>query len=122
MNVNWDYDGPSISQTFTEIQGLSAYQTSYSWVTAQASYEFLPGFKVYAEGKNLTNAIARTYLANRQDAVYSYGDTNGGVEQLRGTGLRGLRPHLYPRRQLPVLKPDRVMGAMERRPGCGPQP
>ena len=75
MNVNWDYDGPSISQTFTEIQGLSGYQTSFSWVTAQASYEFLPGFKVYAEGKNLTNSIARTYLANRSDAVYSYGAT-----------------------------------------------
>ena len=28
-NVNWDYDGPSIAQTFTEIQGLSAYQTSF---------------------------------------------------------------------------------------------
>jgi iron complex outermembrane recepter protein len=86
MNVNWDYDGPSISQTFTEIQGLSAYQTSFSWVTAQASYELLPGFKVYAEGKNLTNAISRTYLANREDAVYSYGNTNGGVSSAVGQG------------------------------------
>jgi TonB-dependent receptor len=86
MNVNWDYDGPSISQTFTEIQGLSAYQSSYTWITAQASYEFLPGFKVYAEGKNLSNSIARTYLANRQDAVYSNGNTNGGVSSAVGQG------------------------------------
>lgn len=86
MNVNWDYDGPSISQTFTEIQGLSGYQTSFSWVTAQASYEFLPGFKVYAEGKNLTNSIARTFLANRSDAVYSYGDTQNGVSSAVGQG------------------------------------
>ena len=86
MNVNWDYDGPSISQTFTEIEGLSGYQTSFSWVTAQASYEFLPGFKVYAEGKNLTNSIARTYLANRSDAVYSFGDTQGGVSSAVGQG------------------------------------
>jgi len=39
-NVNWDYDGSSVAQTFTEIEGLSAYQKSFSWVTAQVSYEF----------------------------------------------------------------------------------
>jgi iron complex outermembrane recepter protein len=74
-NVNWDYDGPSVAQTFTEIEGLSAYQNSFSWVTAQLSYEMLRGFKVYVEGKNLANAIARTYLANRADAVWSAGNT-----------------------------------------------
>jgi iron complex outermembrane recepter protein len=86
MNVEWDYDGPSISQTFTEIQGLSAYQTSYNWVTAQASYEFLPGFKIYAEGKNLTNSIARTFLGNGQEEVYSNGNTNGGTSSAVGQG------------------------------------
>lgn len=74
-NVNWDYDGNSISQTFTEVQGWSAFQKSFSWVTAQASYEVAPGLKLYFEGKNLSNAIARTYLANRSDAVYSNGIT-----------------------------------------------
>jgi iron complex outermembrane receptor protein len=74
-NVNWDYDGPSVEQTFTEIEGLSAYQSSFSWVTAQVSYELLKGLKVYVEGKNLANAIARTYLANRSDAVWSAGNT-----------------------------------------------
>ena len=37
--------------------------------------KFFKGFKVYAEGKNLANAIARTYLANRQDAVWASGST-----------------------------------------------
>ena len=74
-NVNWDYDGSSVAQTFTEVQGWSAYQKSFSWVTAQASYEILPGLKLYIEGKNLSNAIARTYLANRADAVWSSGVT-----------------------------------------------
>ncbi|MBV9620902.1 MAG: TonB-dependent receptor, partial [Gammaproteobacteria bacterium] len=74
-NINWDYDGPAINQTFTEIQGWSAYQRSFSWVTAQLQYEFLPGLKAYLEGKNLANAIARTYLANRADAVWSGGNT-----------------------------------------------
>jgi TonB-dependent receptor len=74
-NVNWDYDGPSVAQTFTEIEGLSAYQNSFSWVTAQFSYDILKDFKIYLEGKNLANAIARTYLANRSDAVWSAGNT-----------------------------------------------
>ncbi len=72
-NVNWDYDGKSVAATFTEVDGLSAYQSSFSWVTAQLSYEFLRGFKVYFEGKNLANAIARSYLANRSDAVWASG-------------------------------------------------
>jgi len=33
------------------------------------------GFKIYVEGKNLANAIARTYLANRSDAVWAGGTT-----------------------------------------------
>ena len=74
-NVSWDYDGSSIAQTFTEVPDWSAYQKTFSWVTAQASYEFLPGLKVYAEGKNLANAIPRSYLANRTDAVWSAGNT-----------------------------------------------
>jgi len=90
-NVNWDYDGPSVAQTFTEIEGLSAFQNSFSWVTAQFSYEFVRGFKVYVEGKNLANAIARTYLGNRTDAVWSGGNTgpagtSGGTSSSVGQG------------------------------------
>ena len=84
-NVNWDYDGPSVAQTFTEIEGLSAYQSSFSWVTAQLSYELVKGFKIYLEGKNLANAIARTYLANRQDAVWSGGSTAGPTSSVGDT-------------------------------------
>jgi iron complex outermembrane receptor protein len=83
-NVNWDYDGPSVAQTFTEVQGVSAYQASFSWVTAQISYEFLPGAKIYFEGKNLANAIARTYLANRTDLIWASGVT--GTSSAVGQG------------------------------------
>ena len=72
-NVNWDWDGSAVAYTFTEVPGWSAYQDSFSWVTAQFSYEILAGFKVYLEGKNLSNSIAKTYLANRQDAIWSGG-------------------------------------------------
>lgn len=83
-NVNWDYDGKAVAQTFTEIEGLSAYQTSFSWVTAQVSYDIARGFKVYLEGKNLANSIQRTYLANRTDAVWSSGNT--GTTSALGQG------------------------------------
>jgi iron complex outermembrane recepter protein len=55
---------------------VSAYQASFSWVTAQLSYELVKGFKIYLEGKNLANAIARSYLGNRQDAVWASGTTS----------------------------------------------
>ena len=74
-NVSWDYDGPKVEQTSTEIEGLSAYQNSFSWVTAQVSYEFFKGLKLYFEGENLANAIPRTYLANRKDEVWASGAT-----------------------------------------------
>jgi iron complex outermembrane receptor protein len=83
-NVSWDYDGKSVAQTFTEIEGLSAMQSSFSWVTAQVSYEILPGLKVYAEGKNLSDAVARTYLAGRADAIWSSGLT--GTSSAVGQG------------------------------------
>jgi iron complex outermembrane receptor protein len=85
-NVNWDYDGPSVAQTFTEVDGWKAYNDSFSWVTAQLSFEFLPGFRAYIEGKNLSNAIQRTYLANRQDAVWAFGAPSAGTGSSVGQG------------------------------------
>ncbi len=85
-NINWDYDGSYVQQTFTEVPGLSAIQRSFSWVTAQASYEILAGLKIYVEGKNLTNAIGRTYLGNRSDAVWSFGAPITGTGSSVGQG------------------------------------
>jgi TonB-dependent receptor len=72
-NVNWDYTGSTLESSFTEVPGWSATSDAFSWVTAQVSYEFAKGFKVYLEGKNLTDAIARTYLNGRSDAIWSSG-------------------------------------------------
>src|SRR5262249_24504061 len=88
-NINWDYDGPAVAETFTEIEGLHAYQKSFSWVTAQVSYELLQGFKVYFEGKNLSNAIVRTYLGNRSDAVWAAGVTTTGSSVGQGYAAFG---------------------------------
>jgi iron complex outermembrane recepter protein len=88
-NVNWDYDGKSVAETFTEIEGLSAYQSSFSWITAQLSYEITRGFKVYVDGKNLSNAIARTYLGNRSDAIWSVGCSGAGSSVCQGYSAFG---------------------------------
>ena len=83
-NINWDYDGPSVAQTFTEIEGLSAYQNSFSWVTAQLSYEFVPGLQgLRSRARTSPTRSQRTYLANRSDAVWSVRVTERGHGQQR---------------------------------------
>lgn len=72
-NVNWDYTGKTLEASFTEVPDWTATSDAFNWVTAQFSYEFAKGFKFYLEGRNLTDAIARTYLNGRSDAIWSSG-------------------------------------------------
>ncbi len=63
-DINWDYTSRytyACSQC-TEVPGWPAIADPFSWVTATAHYRIAKGFEVYVEGKNLTDAIARTYL------------------------------------------------------------
>jgi TonB-dependent receptor len=64
MDVNWDYTSryTTYCSQCTEVPGWPAIADPFSWVTASAHYRVFKGFEVYVEGKNLTNAIARTYL------------------------------------------------------------
>jgi iron complex outermembrane receptor protein len=63
-DVNWDYTSKFISRCAqcTEVPNWPAVTDSFSWVTASVHYRAFAGFEVYVEGRNLTNAIARTYL------------------------------------------------------------
>ena len=63
-DVNWDYTSryTYVCAQCTEVPGWPAIADPFSWVTASAHYRFFKGFEVYVEGKNLTNAIARSYL------------------------------------------------------------
>jgi iron complex outermembrane receptor protein len=63
-DVNWDWTARynSYCSQCTEVPGWPAVTDPFSWVTASAHYRIGHGFEVYVEGKNLTNAIARTYL------------------------------------------------------------
>jgi TonB-dependent receptor len=70
MDVNWDYTSRYnyVCAQCTEVPGWPAISDPFSWVTASAHYRFrkgyryLRGFEVYVEGRNLTDAVARSYL------------------------------------------------------------
>ena len=63
-DVNWDHTSSytSYCSQCTEIPGWAAIADSFDWLTASAHFKFTKNFEAYVEGRNLTNAIARTYL------------------------------------------------------------
>jgi outer membrane receptor protein involved in Fe transport len=54
-------------------------------VTASAHYRIGKGFEVYAEGKNLTNSIARTYLNGNPLLPWAPGQNVG--QDASGVGI-----------------------------------
>jgi TonB-dependent receptor len=84
LSVSWDHTSPFVYATFTEVTGWSAYAKSYDWVTASASYNITKQLRVYVEGKNLTNAIVRTYLNKNPYAIWASGTT--GTSSSVGAG------------------------------------
>jgi iron complex outermembrane recepter protein len=85
-DINWDYTSSytTYCSACTEVPGWPAIADSFSWVTASAHYRIYKGFDVYVEGKNLTNAIARTYLNGNPLLPWGPGQLVG--ESASGTG------------------------------------
>jgi iron complex outermembrane recepter protein len=85
-DINWDYTSSytTYCSACTEVPGWPAIADSFSWVTASAHYRIYKGFEVYVEGKNLTNAIARTYLNGNPLLPWGPGQLVG--ESASGTG------------------------------------
>ena len=87
VDVNWDYTSRYIlyCAQCTEIPGFPSIADPFSWVTASAHYTIYKGFDVYVEGKNLTNAIQRTYLNGNPllpwGAGQQIGQSSSGVGQ-----------------------------------------
>jgi outer membrane receptor protein involved in Fe transport len=77
-NVQWDYAGKFVAQTFTEIPGVPAISDPFSWVTAQASYEIVRNFKVYVSAKNLLDSVTRTFLGGNRNEIWASGTTGTG--------------------------------------------
>jgi TonB-dependent receptor len=86
-DVNWDHQSSytvACSQC-TEVSGWPAISDAFDWVTASAHYKFWRGFEVYAEGKNLTDSVARSYLNGNPLLPWAAGQNVGGA--VSGTGV-----------------------------------
>jgi TonB-dependent receptor len=87
-DVTWDYTS---SYTFacsqcTDIPGWPAISDSFEWMTASVHYKFGKGFEVYVEGRNLTDAIARTYLNGNPLLPWAPGQSVGASSSGVGAG------------------------------------
>lgn len=87
-NVNWDHQSGyivSCSQC-TEVPGWPAMAKAFNWVTASVHYHFTAGFEVYLEGRNLTNAITRSYLNGNPLLPWAPGQSVGASQSGNGLG------------------------------------
>jgi iron complex outermembrane receptor protein len=87
-DVNWDHQSSytSYCSQCTEVPGWPAISDPFNWVTASLHYRFFGGFEIYWEGKNLSNAIARTYLNGNPLLPWAPGQNVGASENGVGYG------------------------------------
>jgi iron complex outermembrane recepter protein len=87
-DVTWDHQSSytEACTQCTEVPGWGAISDAFDWVTASLHYAFGKGFEVYAEGKNLSNAIARTYLNGNPLLPWAPGQNVGASESGVGIG------------------------------------
>jgi len=86
-DVNWDYTSryTAYCSQCTEVPGWPAITDPFSWVTASVHWRAFQGFEVYLEGRNLTNAIPRTYLNGNSLLPWANGQQVG--QSSSGVGL-----------------------------------
>jgi iron complex outermembrane recepter protein len=87
-DVNWDYAASyqyACSQC-TEVPGWPAVSSPFQWLTATFHYKFTREFQVYVEGKNLTDAVARTYLNGNPLLPWAPGQNVGQSSSGVGAG------------------------------------
>jgi TonB-dependent receptor len=87
-DVNWDHQSSytAYCSQCTEVPGWPAISDPFNWVTASLHYRFFGGFEIYWEGKNLSNAIARTYLNGNPLLPWAPGQNVGASENGVGYG------------------------------------
>jgi iron complex outermembrane recepter protein len=74
-DLSWEYAGSYVALTETEVPGMSAIADSFQWATATLNYRVNKNLKVYVEGKNLTDAVYKTYLNGNHMEIYGAGGT-----------------------------------------------
>jgi TonB-dependent receptor len=87
-DINYDHQSSytSYCSSCTEIPGWPVISDAFDWLTASVHYRFGKGFEVYAEGKNLTNSIARSYLNGNPLLVWAFGQHIGTSQSGTGDG------------------------------------
>ena len=70
-SLSFDHTGAYVVSHSTEIPGWANTARAMTWVTASASYELTDNFKLYVEGKNLSDSVYRSNLG-RPDAAYGF--------------------------------------------------
>ena len=87
-DVNWDHQSSftAYCSQCTDVPGWPAISDAFDWVTASLHFRFGRGFEVYAEGRNLTNSIARTYLNGNPLLPWAPGQLVGASASGTGVG------------------------------------
>ncbi len=87
-DVTWDHQSGYVvsCSECTEVPGWPAVAKSFNWVTASLHYHFGAGFEVYLEGKNLSNAIMRSYLNDNPLLPWAPGQSVGASQSGNGLG------------------------------------
>ena len=85
-DVNWDYTSryTFVCSDCTEVPGVAGHRRSLLLGHRQRALPFFEGLEVYVEGKNLTNAIPRTYLNGNKLLTWAPGQQVG--QSASGTG------------------------------------
>jgi iron complex outermembrane recepter protein len=87
-DVTWDHQSSytAYCSQCTEVPGWPAISDAFDWVTASIHYDFWKGFELYAEGKNLSNSVARSYLNGNPLLPWAPGQSVGASESGVGFG------------------------------------
>jgi iron complex outermembrane recepter protein len=87
-DVTWDHQSSytAYCSQCTDVPDWPAISDAFDWVTATLHYRFGKGFEVFAEGKNLSNSVARTYLNGNPLLPWAPGQLVGQSESGTGVG------------------------------------
>ncbi|MDP9066085.1 MAG: TonB-dependent receptor [Pseudomonadota bacterium] len=87
-DINWDHTSSYLyaCSQCTEVPNWPAVADSFQWVTASLHFKFTHNFETYVEGRNLTNAIARTYLNGNPLLPWANGQAIGQSSSGVGAG------------------------------------
>jgi len=87
-DVTWDHQSSytAYCSQCTDVPGWPAITDAFDWLTASLHFRFARGFEVFAEGKNLSNSVARSYLNSNPLLPWAPGQLVGESESGTGVG------------------------------------